>query len=427
MAKILVIGGGGREHALVYRLAQSNHVSKIFCAPGNAGIANIAECVPIPADDVTALQKFAKSNKIDLTVVGPEAPLAAGIVDSFKRQGLKIFGPSKEAATLESSKVFAKDFCNRYNIPTAKSEIFDNAEAARAYAHVQEYPIVVKADGLASGKGVIICKTSGEAEEAIDEILVQKKFGEAGKKLVIEEFLAGEEVSFIAISDGNHVLPLVSSQDHKAVFDGDLGPNTGGMGAISPARIMENGLTTTVMERIMLPTVRGMVTEGMPFVGVLYAGLMIKNGEPFVLEYNVRFGDPETEPLMMRLKSDLYEVLNAAVTGTLHDISLEWDARPAACVVMASGGYPGAYEKGKTISGLGVAEKVSDVCMFHAGTKCAGKDIVTDGGRVLAVTALGDDICDAVGRAYAAVECIHFEGAHYRKDIGRRNSSSRSA
>lgn len=418
--KILVIGSGGREHALVFRLAQSALVSKIFCAPGNAGIADAAECVPISVDDVTALTEFAKSNKIDLTVVGPEAPLAAGIVDSFKRQGLRIFGPSKEAAILETSKVFAKDFCARYNIPAARSETFDNAEAARAYAHVQEFPIVVKADGLASGKGVIICKTVDDAERAIDEILVQQKFGVAGKKLVIEEFLEGEEVSFIAISDGNHVLPLLSSQDHKAVLDGDRGPNTGGMGAISPARIMENGLTSTVMERIMLPTVRGMVTEGMPFVGVLYAGLMIKNGEPYVLEYNVRFGDPETEPLMMKLKSDLCEVLNAAVTGTLNNISLEWDARPAACVVMASGGYPGAYEKGKVIAGLNIAEKEGDVCVFHAGTKRVGKDVVTDGGRVLAVTALGTDMSDAINRAYAAVECIHFDGVHYRKDIGYR-------
>lgn len=418
--KVLLIGGGGREHALAWKIAQSRRVDKLWCAPGNPGIAEVAECVAIDANDIPALIDFARKNRVDLTVVGPEAPLAAGIVDSFKRQGLKIFGPSKEAATLESSKAFAKEFCKRYRIPCGASETFSDAEVAKAYLRLQPLPVVVKADGLAAGKGVVICTTVEEAEAAIDGMLVAKNFGEAGRQVVVEEFLEGEEASFIAVCDGNHVLPLASSQDHKAALDGDAGPNTGGMGAISPAKLVTNGMAQAVMEEIMLPAARGMVTEGMPFVGALYAGLMIKDGKAKVLEFNVRFGDPETQPLMARMKTDLIDVLEAAVMGTLHTVALEWDPRPAACVVMASGGYPGAYEKGKVIAGLADAAKVEDVVVFHAGTKRKNGDVVTDGGRVLGVTALGADMRAAVCRAYEGVATISWEGVHFRTDIGHR-------
>ncbi|MFH0798643.1 MAG: phosphoribosylamine--glycine ligase [Pseudomonadota bacterium] len=418
--KVLVIGGGGREHALVWKLAASKRVTKLWCAPGNAGIAEFAECLPLAADDVAGLLDFARKNRVDLTVVGPESPLALGISDSFRRVGLKVFGPSREAAALESSKVFAKDFCNRYRIPTAQSETFSDAEAAIAHIRTHPLPLVVKADGLASGKGVVICKSAEEAEAAVSDMLVSRCFGDAGRKVVIEEFLEGEEVSFIAICDGNHVLPMAGSQDHKAAYDGDKGPNTGGMGAISPAKILTNDLASLVMERVMIPASRGMVTEGMPFVGALYAGLMIKDGEPRLLEFNVRFGDPETQALMMRLKTDLVDVLDAAVCGALDRIFLEWDRRPAACVVMASRGYPGKYEKGRVIRGISEAGSIKDVVVFHAGTKRVGGDVVTDGGRVLGVTALGDDMQSALNSAYEAVEIIRWDGAHYRKDIGHR-------
>ena len=418
--KILVVGSGGREHALVWKLAQSKRVDGLYCAPGNAGIADQAQCVPIRADDVEGLIAFVRKEGIDLTVVGPEAPLAKGIVDSFKRLGLRIFGPTKEAASLESSKIFAKEFCARYNIPQAQFEIFSDAAAAKDYVRRQDFPLVVKADGLAAGKGAVICKTPEQACDTIDEMMVALRFGEAGRRVVVEEFLEGEEASFIAICDGNHVLPLASSQDHKAVFDGDRGPNTGGMGAISPARVVTPEISGQVMERIMLPAARGMVTEGMPFVGALYAGLMMKDGNPKVLEFNVRFGDPETQPLLMRLKDDLVDIIEATLSGALHRISLKWDPRPAVCVVMASGGYPGDYEKGRIITGLDRASVLEDVAVFHAGTAREGDNIVTSGGRVLGVTALGDSMSGAIRRAYDAVEQITWEGAHYRKDIGHK-------
>jgi phosphoribosylamine--glycine ligase len=418
--KILVVGSGGREHALVWKLAQSKRVDGLYCAPGNAGIADLAQCVPIRADDVEGLVEFVRRESIDLTVVGPEAPLAKGIVDSFKRLGLRIFGPTKEAASLESSKIFAKEFCARYNIPQAQFEIFSDATAAKDYVRRQDFPLVVKADGLAAGKGAVICKTLEQACDTIDEMMVALKFGEAGRRVVVEEFLEGEEASFIAICDGNHVLPLASSQDHKAAFDGDRGPNTGGMGAISPAKVVTQEISWQVMERIMLPAARGMVTEGMPFVGALYAGLMMKDGSPKVLEFNVRFGDPETQPLLMRLKDDLVDIIDATLAGTLHEISLNWDRRPAVCVVMASGGYPGDYEKGKVITGLDRASVLEDVAVFHAGTARQGENMVTSGGRVLGVTALGDSMPNAIRRAYDAVEQITWEGAHYRKDIGHK-------
>lgn len=416
---ILIIGGGGREHALAWKIAQSSRVKKIWCTPGNPGIGAYAESVPIAADDIAALLDFAKSHHVDLTVVGPEAPLALGISDSFRRSGLKIFGPSREAAVLESSKAFAKGFCERFGIPSARSKTFTNAAEALAYVKLQEFPLVIKADGLAAGKGVVICRASSDAQAAIEDMLVSRKFGDAGGRVVIEEFLEGEEASFIAICDGNHVLPLESSQDHKAALDGDRGPNTGGMGAISPAKVVTGDVAKLVMERIMLPTARGMVTQGAPFVGALYAGLMIKDGEPKLLEFNVRFGDPETQAIMMRLKTDLVDVMEAATRGTLNQITLEWDPRPAACVVMASGGYPGSYEKGKAISGLDQAAS-DDAVVFHAGTKRVGTNIVTDGGRVLGVTAIGKDMESALGLAYETVRKISWDGVHYRTDIGHR-------
>lgn len=421
--KILVVGGGGREHALVWKLKQSRRVSEIHCAPGNAGIAADAICVAISADDTQALLEYAKEKKIDLTVIGPEAPLVAGIVDAFKRRGLRIFGPTKEAAVLEGSKAFAKEFCNRYEIPAAGSKTFSDSSSAKKYLKTQPLPVVVKADGLASGKGAIICDTYEKAEAAVDDMMVTRCFGDAGRFVVIEEFLEGEEASFIAICDGNHVLPMAGSQDHKAVYDNDEGQNTGGMGAISPAGVLTAEMTDVVMERIMLPASRGMVTEGMPFTGVLYAGLMVKDGEPRVLEFNVRFGDPETQSLMMRLKTDLVDVLESSISGTLNKVSLGWDPRPAVCVVMASGGYPGNYENGRVISGLDEAANLPDVKVFHAGTKKDGDKILTNGGRVLGVAALGLDTQNAISRAYEAVGKISWEGVHFRRDIGQKSAA----
>ncbi len=418
---ILVVGGGGREHALVWKISQSSRAGKIYCAPGNPGISKIAECVEIASDDVQGLLSFAKSKKIGMTVVGPEAPLAAGIVDAFKRAGLKIFGPTKEAAELESSKAFAKDFCVRYNIPTAKAKSFTDPQVAKEFLLSFSFPAVIKADGLASGKGVIICKNIDEASRAVDEMLVDSKFGSSGKKIVIEEFLRGVEASFIAICDGNHVLPLDGSQDHKAAYDGDLGPNTGGMGAISPARVLTRKMAEKVMEKIMLPTSRGMVTEGRPFVGVLYAGLMIDGDDAKVLEYNVRFGDPETQALLMRLKTDIVEIFDAAITGDLNRVPMTWDPRHAVCVVMAAQGYPGDYRKGDVISGLNEAGDLPDTFVFHAGTKLVDGDVTTSGGRVLGVTALGSDAGSAIRNAYDAVSKISFEGGFFRKDIGSKS------
>lgn len=418
--KILVIGSGGREHALVWKMRQSARVEDIWCAPGNAGISRDASCVNIPADDIPALVGFAKEKGIDITVVGPEAPLVAGIVDAFKRENLKIFGPAKEAAVLEGSKAFMKEFCRRYDIPTSASKTFSDAEGAKKYLKDIPLPVVIKADGLAAGKGVSICRTYEEACGAVDAIMIERRFGDAGRFIVVEEFLEGEEASFIAVCDGNHVLPLAGSQDHKAVFDGDTGPNTGGMGAISPAAVLSPQLTELVMERVMIPACCGMVTEGMPFVGVLYAGLMIRDGEPKVLEFNVRFGDPETQALIVRLKSDLVDVIEAAISGALNRIHLVWDPRPSVCVVMASGGYPGEYEKGCVISGLDEAGAMGDVHLFHAGTRRDNGAVLTNGGRVLCVTALGSDMPSAISKAYEAVDRIKWEGVHFRRDIGRR-------
>jgi phosphoribosylamine--glycine ligase len=418
--KVFVIGGGGREHAIVWSLKKSDRVKEIYCAPGNAGIARLAKCVPIDAVDLSGLLNFAKSNHIDLTVVGPEMPLVAGIVDAFKKHGLKIYGPSREAAALEGSKAFTKEFCAEYNIPSAASQTFSDIEAAKRYVKSHEIPMVIKADGLASGKGVIICNSHEEALKALEEIMRDKKFGTAGGVVVVEDFLEGEEASFIAVCDGNHVLPLASSQDHKAAFDFDKGPNTGGMGAVSPAGVVTDEIVRKVMEEIMLPAARGMVTCGMPFVGTLYAGLMIKDGAPKLLEFNVRFGDPETQVLLMRLRSDIVDVFEGAISGNLDKVHMVWDKRPAGCVVMASGGYPSSYEKGKVISGLDDAIDSDETVVFHAGTKLLDGKTVTDGGRVLGVTALGDDLSLAMKNAYAVVEKINWDGVYYRKDIGRK-------
>lgn len=417
--KILVIGGGGREHALVWKLSQSPKNPKIFCAPGNMGIAQKAKCVAIAATDIDGLLKFAKSEKIDLTIVGPEAPLALGIVDSFKKNHLAIFGPQKEAALLESSKVYTKEFCTRYNIPQASYQIFENVGEAKKVLKTKAFPIVVKADGLAGGKGVTVCQNEQQALQAIEETLIDGRFGEAGKKIVIEDFLRGEEASFIAVCDGNHILPLASAKDHKRLCDGDKGPNTGGMGAISPAPTMNTDTYDKVMEKIMWPAVKGMVTDGNPFVGFLYAGLMICDGEPKLLEFNVRLGDPEAQAILFRLKTDLVDLFEAALKGSLNEIHLSWETRPAVCVVMASKGYPEKVKTGFVIRGLEETAKVKDLFVFHSGTEKKNREILTAGGRVLGVTALGADLNEALERVYEGVQKISWEGVMYRKDIGR--------
>jgi len=419
--KVLVIGGGGREHALAWKLKQSPVVRKIYVAPGNAGIAADAECVPIGAEDLGKLLDFAQREKPDLTIVGPEAPLALGLADQFAAAGLKVCGASQRAARVEASKSFAKDLLVHNRIPTAVAETFTDRDQAWKYISSQGAPIVVKADGLAAGKGVIVCLTLDEARAALDLIMVQKAFGAAGERVVVEEFLDGEEASFLAFTDGEFVIPLPTSQDHKPIFDNDQGPNTGGMGAYSPAPVVTPALHDQIMNQIMIPAIRGLAALGSPYQGVLYAGLMIKDGQPKVLEFNARFGDPEAQPLLMRLDSDLAEVLLAIVERRLDKITPPvWNADPTVCVVMASGGYPGSYDKGKVISGLDEAAQIEDVVVFHAGTARQGDQIVTAGGRVLGVTARGPDIAGAIAKAYAACDRIRWEGVHYRRDIGRK-------
>lgn len=419
--KILVVGGGGREHALIWKLSQSNKVEQIFCAPGNAGIAAMATCVPIDADDIDRLVEFARNEEIELTVVGPEDALVAGIVDAFEAAELKIFGPNRAAAEIEGSKTFCKNLLKKYEIPTGGSASFDNLDDAIEYVYKKGAPIVVKANGLAAGKGVVVAQTVEEAEDAINKIMRRRAFGDAGKEVIIEEFLGGEEASFLVFTDGDIVVPMVTSQDHKPVFDDDKGPNTGGMGAYSPAPVISEGLFRRIMNDIMIPTVKAMAAEGCKYRGILYAGLMIKDGIPKVLEFNARFGDPETQPILMRLKSDLLPILEACISGHLAKTIVEWDERPTVCVAMASGGYPGKYEKGQLISGLNLAGRLKEVMVFHAGTaKNENDKIVTNGGRVLGVTAIGDDIPQAIEKAYHAVSKISWEGAHYRTDIGRK-------
>ncbi len=415
--KILIVGSGGREHALAWKISQSPEVEEIFCAPGNAGIAGIANCVDIAAESIDELAAFAGKNRIDMTVVGPEAPLSAGIVDAFKAAGLSVFGPSAAAAAIEASKSYAKHLMEKYGIPTAKGRAFTDYDKACKYIDFMKEPIVVKADGLAAGKGVIICNTRKQAVDTVKQMIKDEIFGQAGMKVVIEECLSGEEASFIAFTDGKTVLPLPASQDHKAAHDGDKGPNTGGMGAYSPAPVVDAVMQKKIMDQVMLPAVKALAAEGRPYKGVLYAGLMIDKDRIRVVEFNCRFGDPETQPLMMRVKNDIVPVMRAVMEGGLEKCRLDFDPRPAVCVVMAAGGYPGSYAKGSQISGLANVRRMKDVMAFHAGTALKDDAIVTAGGRVLGVTALGVDIDKAVSRAYKAVEKISWEGEYHRADI----------
>jgi phosphoribosylamine--glycine ligase len=422
---VLLIGGGGREHALAWKLKQSPLLDTLYCAPGNAGIAAVAEIVPLDVGDHDEVARFCKEKAIGLVVIGPEAPLVAGLTDDLEAQGIKVFGPSKDAARLEGSKGFTKDLCARAGIPTASYARFSDARLAKAYVATQGVPIVIKADGLAAGKGVTIAETKAEADAAIDACF-SGAFGAAGEEVVIEEFLRGEEASFFALVDGETALPLAAAQDHKRAYDGDQGPNTGGMGAYSPAPIMTDELCRRVMAEIIEPTVRALREAGTPFKGVLYAGLMIEDGAPKLIEYNVRFGDPECQVLMLRLESDLLPALLAVAEGRLAGLSLEWSKEPALCVVMAAKGYPGAYAKGSEIKGLDEAARDAHVQIFHAGTKRLGDRILADGGRVLGVTAKGRDIREAQAKAYAAVDKIDWPGGFFRRDIGWRAVGSLS-
>ncbi len=420
--KVLVVGSGGREHALAWKLAQSPRAEAVFVAPGNAGTAMEAgvENVAIDAGDIEALVNFARANKIGLTVIGPEAPLVDGVVNAFRDAKLRCFGPDRQAAQLEGSKAFAKHFLIKHDIPTADYASFTAAAEAIDYVRARGAPLVVKADGLAAGKGVILARTVDEAVDAVNDMLKGNRFGEAGHRVVIEEWLDGEEVSFIAMVGGGHVLPMASSQDHKARDEGDTGPNTGGMGAYSPAPLVDEAMHETIMERVMRPTVVGLAAEDIEYCGFLYAGLMIgSDGVPRVLEYNCRFGDPETQPIMMRLRSDLVDLCDAALDGRLDRIDTEWDPRPCVGVVMTAGGYPFDYRKGDVIDGLDPAGD-DDLRVFHAGTRLEGEDIVTSGGRVLCVTALGESVEEAARAAYERCSGIRWKGAYYRRDIGHR-------
>ena len=418
--KVLIVGAGGREHALAWKIAQSPLVKKIWCAPGNGGTVNVAENLPLQDTDIAGLAGFALTQGIDLTVVGPEAPLSLGIVDEFERQGLKIFGPSKKAAELEASKVFAKQFMGRHRIPTARFKVADTFDAAQKTLKSGEFkfPLVIKADGLAAGKGAVVCYNLKKAEETAGEMLVQKRFGAAGRRIVIEEFLRGREVSFIVLADGCRVQPLVTAMDHKAAYDGDKGPNTGGMGAVSPSPYLDDKTYEIVMDSIIFPTVMRMLEEGRKFKGVLYAGLMLTPEGPKVLEYNCRFGDPETQPQMLRLESDLASLLLSAVDEDILKKAAVWSRKPAGCIVLASGGYPLKYDKGKPIAGLAEAAAVPGVVIFHAGTKRDGDTVLTNGGRVLGVCATDKTLTSAMKRAYEAVSLVQFENMHYRRDIG---------
>ena len=418
--KVLVIGGGGREHALVWKIAQSPLVEKVYCAPGNPGTALLAENIDIKVDDLAGLLAFARKEGVGLTVVGPELPLSMGIVDQFEENGFRIFGARQNAAIIESSKAFSKDLMKKYRVPTAAYEVFEQLEPAVEFIDKLGIPVVVKADGLAAGKGVVIAQTRDEAIAAVTGMLKGKMFGDAGSRVVIEEFLTGEEASFLAFTDGKRIIPLASAQDHKAVFDNDQGPNTGGMGAYSPAPVVTGEIHDRVMAEVMQPTVDGMAAEGRPYRGVLYAGLMIDGKEIKTLEFNARFGDPECQPLLMRMKSDIVPLLLAVAEGDLGEMAIEWHDRAAVCVVMAAGGYPEAYTKGDEILGLEEARKIGDMVVFHAGTALKEGKTVTNGGRVLGVTALGPTVKDAIDLAYRGVAAITWKGVHYRRDIGRK-------
>jgi len=414
---VLLIGSGGREHAIAWKLAQSESLGELYIAPGNPGTAKCGRNIAISADDTDKLLDFARQNDVGFVVVGPEDPLAAGMVDAFEAAGIKAFGPSADAAQLEADKAFAKQLMRSSSVSTAEGRIFDRFSDAKAYIASRDEAVVVKAAGLAKGKGVFVCDDPADGILAAEKIMCGKMFGSAGNKVIVEDKLLGEEASILAFVDGRNIYVMESSQDHKPIGDGDTGPNTGGMGAYSPAPVVTEDLMNQVVREILVPVVDGMNRNGTPYKGVLYAGVMITGGGPRVLEFNVRFGDPETQPILMRLKSDLLQVCLATCDGTLDQISLEWDPRPAVCVVMASGGYPGDYEKGRKITGLEEADGMQDVIVFHAGTKDKDRDIVTNGGRVLGVTALGETIDDAKTRAYRAVDKIKFDGAYCRRDI----------
>jgi phosphoribosylamine---glycine ligase len=418
--RILVVGGGGREHALIWKLAQSPRVTALYCAPGNPGIAASATCVPIAANDIQALKAFAVEQHIGLTVVGPEEPLTLGIVDAFEAAGLRIFGPCRDAARMEGSKTFAKNIMQQAGVPTAAFREFTCYDEARVWVTAANRPLVIKADGLAAGKGVFPCRTRDQACDALERIMVNREFGDAGSRVVAEEFLSGEEASFICLTDGTTVVPLPTSQDHKPVFDNDKGPNTGGMGAYSPAPVVNPELHERVMQTVMQPVVDTLRANGITFKGILYAGLMIDDNVPNVLEFNVRMGDPETQPILFRLQSDLIDLMEAVIDERLHEVTIDVDPQPAVCVVMAAGGYPGTYEKGLAIAGLDTAATLDDTMVFHAGTCQQESGVCTNGGRVLGVTARGPSIAAAIDNAYRAVHCISWPGVHYRSDIGRK-------
>ena len=419
--KILVVGGGGREHTLVWKISQSPLVKKIFCAPGNGGITEHAECIDIKADDIEGLKKFALKEKIDLTIVGPEAPLVGGIVDEFEEAHLKIFGPNKQASQLEGSKVFSKNLMRKYGIPTARFEVFEDSQKAVAYIKSQKMPIVVKADGLAAGKGVIICKTENEAVDAVKKIVEDNVFGDAGRRVVIEECLEGEEASILAFADGENIKLLPSSQDHKRIYDDDKGPNTGGMGAYSPAPVINENILQIIERDILKRTIEGLKKEGILYRGIIYAGLMLKDGKPRVLEFNVRFGDPEIQAILPRMETDIIQPITATIEGNLDSVDCKWKSQSCVCVVLASGGYPGNYQRGKVINGLDRVGDSENIIVFHAGTKkLENGSVVTNGGRVLGVSALGSNIKEAIDNAYKAVNLIEFENMQFRKDIGKK-------
>ncbi len=417
--KILVVGGGGREHAIIKKLSESKYHPELICAPGNAGIASLAECVNVKATDIQGIVSLAQERKVDLVFVAPDDPLMLGAVDRLNERGIRAFGPKQNAAIIEGSKAFSKELMKKYSIPTADYETFSDADEALAYIRSKNsYPAVIKADGLALGKGVIIAQDYAEAEKAVNDIMRDKVFGESGNKVVIEEFLTGHEVSVLAFCDGQTVVPMVSAQDHKRAFDGDKGLNTGGMGAFSPSRYYTEDVAKQTYDRIIRPTVDALIKEGRPFKGVIYFGLMLTKDGPKVIEYNARFGDPETQAVLPRLKTDFIDIINAVIDGALDKINIEWSDDAAACIVLASGGYPVAYEKGKKIEGLSSVPK--DVYVYHAGTKFDGDDVVTSGGRVLGVTAKGETLEKALEKAYAAVGKIHFDKMFYRRDIGKK-------
>ncbi|WP_035588182.1 phosphoribosylamine--glycine ligase [Hippea jasoniae] len=418
--KVAIVGGGGREHAIAHSISKSPLCKKLYCIPGNAGSLSIAENIPISAEDINGIVEFCKEETIDYVVIGPENPLAEGIVDELNKAGIKAFGPTKKAARIEASKSFTKNFLKKYNIPTAEYEVFEDFNKAKEYVVKKGAPIVVKADGLAAGKGVTVAKSTEEAIKALEEIFINKRFGDAGKRVVVEEFLEGEEASFLIFSDGDNIVPMIAAQDHKPVFDNDEGPNTGGMGAYAPAPIINDTLKERIINEIMLKAINGLKNEGAPYKGVLYAGLMIKDNNPYVLEFNCRFGDPETQAILPLLESDLLEVMLASTEGTLNSINLKWKDSYAVCVVISSGGYPLKYEKNIPIEGLTEVQNLDDIIIFHAGTKMQNGKILTSGGRVLNVVAIDKEFKKAQQKAYEAIKLIHFDKMHYRKDIGNK-------